>query len=267
MSFREFLFSNSIPFYSNNLTIGTGDTITDIDPDPLMLANSDDRVSTQKATRSYIDSITVFGATGQTGPMGYTGPAGSTGVTGPTGFNGIGVTGATGPSSGSTGPTGLVGPTGPQGLIGLVGATGLTGATGSTGATGYTGLTGPASSGSTFPTSALTSVYWTGAVAGFTSTMYYMIYGDLIVVKLLNWSSTTNAVDQLYSDVVLPYNVRPSTDQQTEMIVWHGGGFITTLVQILASGKIVIYGSVGGSSYASGIVCGIPYTQTLTYMI
>ena len=91
---------------------------------------------------SYIQSLSVLGATGPTGFTGVTGPSqgdpgptGSTGPTGPTGPTGI---------EGSTGPTGTPGVQGPPGSTGSPGIPGIPGTQGSTGPTGIPGLNGDA---------------------------------------------------------------------------------------------------------------------------
>jgi len=63
-----------------------------IDPDGQLASDSDLRIPTQKAVKTYVD---FYGLTGPTGPLGPTGPSG-----GPTG------------DTGSIGPTGDLGPTG-----------------------------------------------------------------------------------------------------------------------------------------------------------
>lgn len=87
-------------------------------------------LSSDAATKAYVDASVGVGSTGATGPIGATGatgPAGATGAVGATGSTGAGVTGATGPV-GATGPGGATGPVGATGAIGTTGATGPVGA-------------------------------------------------------------------------------------------------------------------------------------------
>ena len=88
-----------------------------IDIDPLLTADSDLLVPSQKAVKTYVDTkvSSVTGATGSTGPQGVQG------VTGSTGSQGVqGVTGPTG-SQGVQGIQGVTGPTGSQGIQGVTG--------------------------------------------------------------------------------------------------------------------------------------------------
>ena len=77
---------------------------------------------------SYIQSLSVLGATGPTGFTGVTGP--SQGVPGPPG------------STGSIGPTGVQGTPGVQGPPGSTGSPGIPGTPGTQGSTGPTGIPG-----------------------------------------------------------------------------------------------------------------------------
>lgn len=173
MAYRDLFATNSANLHMGTLQIGNVE-ITAIDNDVNMVADSEHKIPTQHAVKTFVLTNGLTGAVGPTGPSGgptgSTGPQGDTGAqgatgpaSGPTGATGaVGLTGATGATGrGSTGPTGPQGPTGtvvysgatgptgpqgPQGIRGLQGIQGVVGATGQLGATGQVGargVTGP----------------------------------------------------------------------------------------------------------------------------
>jgi hypothetical protein len=201
MAFRDLLTDNDFNIHSGSVSIGNVQ-ILDFDTDVLLTADSDQRVATQHAVKTYVGSYSggstgptgadgptgpsggPTGPTGQQGIEGPTGPAGgptgvsgSTGPTGPTGATGVGSTGPTGPygptgiviysgPTGADGPTGRQGPTGPNGQMGVTGATGPTGSNGVVGFTGSTGPTGSGSTGPSGPTGPQGQAGATGAFGG-----------------------------------------------------------------------------------------------------
>jgi len=119
-----------------------------VDPDERLEADSDLRIPTQRAVKTYFDVYAMTGPTGctgiagsatNTGATGNTGDTGDIGPTGPTGLKGEDGTNTNTGSTGSTGPTGPLG-TGPTGDTGSIGPLGDTGSIGPTGSTGPIGI-------------------------------------------------------------------------------------------------------------------------------
>ena len=254
MSYRDLLFANNIPIYSDTLTIDDGPTVTEFDADPYLTADSNNSVPTQSAVKSYVDAVTTFGATGPAGPTGPNGLTGPTGSQGSMGQTGAGATGPTGPSSGIQGPTGPTGPTGQQGLLGPQGQTGPQGDTGSQGPVGPQGFTGP-SGPTTFPTPINTTASWSGSIFGITGAFSYVAYGNVISFKIGHFSAITGVagpiigVTQGTGDPLIPLQYRPASEQQFTAIAWRDTLFVSSLLKVLPDGRIIFYASVAGADF------------------
>jgi len=84
--------------------------INRFDTDGTLVANSNNRLSTQRAVKTYVDTRFAAIPPSGSGPTGFTGSSGSPGGGGPTGF-----TGSSGGGGGGGGPTGFTGSSGSPG--------------------------------------------------------------------------------------------------------------------------------------------------------
>lgn len=143
--------------------------VTRFDTDVSLSSNSNSRIATQRAVKTYVDGL-VAGISLLSGPVGYTGSRGSQGPAGPAGTGaGPGGVGPAGPS----GPSGPAGPAGPggggpgggaQGPVGPRGPAGPAGGSGPAGSPGPQGPSGPAG----YPTAvAMGKITSGGIVSGF----------------------------------------------------------------------------------------------------
>lgn len=268
MSYRDLLFADSsIQLHSGSFTTDNGATITVIDTDPMLTANSSSYLSTQKAIRSYANRFTLSQSTGPTGPTGQTGSIGYTGSIGIQGPQGVGQLGPTGSNVGTIGPQGVQGPQGTQGNTGLNGPQGIIGSIGYTGPNGNTGDGGPIST-VIFPSPFNSTLNWAGGIFGTSSYYSYSQYGNLVTIRLTAFSATNTISGAIpFTVSSIDQQIRPSLEQSYIITVINGTNYVSALFKILNNGQLYFYSSIDGGTFANGVTIGIPFDQSITYMI
>ena len=239
MANRDLFFQNDYSLHCGTLFIGaTG--INYIDTDGTLSNDSDFRLATQKAIKTYVDQLSGYtgtqGPTGDTGSIGHTGPIGSTGPTGVIGDTGL--TGDTGP----TGPTGPTGDTGLQGPTGSMGNTGsVTGVTGPTGAT----MVFLTESGNPNLGGALTDIALPYTIS------YSGKYATIFFSECVGTSS--GVATSLYTGSgVLGNKIPPAEEQYAPYIVRSGNNVVQGSCQLYVDGTIQFRTGTQGNFSASG---------------
>ena len=161
--------------------------INRFDTDVTLSSNSNSRLATQRAVKTYVDGL-VAGISLLSGPVGYTGSRGSQGPAGPSAGPGGG--GPAGPS-GPAGPAGIQGPIGPGG--GGPGGGGPAGPIGPRGPVGPSGSQGPAGPSGSPAAVAMGTVTAAGVKSGFgISTVTHSSGTGLYVMTLSTPVNTAN---------------------------------------------------------------------------
>ena len=160
--------------------------ITRFDTDIALSSNSNSRIATQRAVKTYVDGL-IAGISLLSGPVGPIGPQGLQGPIGPSGTGPIG-------GQGPIGPIGLVGPAGPSGGgPGGGGPAGPAGATGPQGTQGPQGAQGPAGPSGSPAAVAMGTVTAAGVKSGFgISTVTHGSGTGLYVMNLSTPVNTAN---------------------------------------------------------------------------